>query len=165
MNRRMGPPPGFGPGGPGGPMGQERKLVKQFDKDADGRLNRDERLAGPRVDQEGTRAGGGPAAARLRPARRLRPRGTSRRRQARPSHSSRATRTFPGKPLYDPTVIRTLFLDFPDKDWEAEIADFYRTDVEVPATLTVDGKNYPNVGVHFRGHSSFFGCARAASGR
>ncbi len=43
INRRIGPPPGFGPGGPGGPggpMGQERKLVKQFDKDADGRLNR-----------------------------------------------------------------------------------------------------------------------------
>ncbi len=40
INQRMGPPPGFGPGGPGGPMGQERKLVKQFDKNADGRLIR-----------------------------------------------------------------------------------------------------------------------------
>src|SRR5262245_50219512 len=33
-----------GPGGFGGPMmGQVRKIVKQFDKDSDGRLNRDER--------------------------------------------------------------------------------------------------------------------------
>ena len=49
----------------------------------------------------------------------------------------------------------TLFLEFPDKDWEAQLADFYHTDVEVPATLIVDGKKYPNVGVHFRGLSSF----------
>lgn len=35
------------------------------------------------------------------------------------------------------------------------MADFNNTDVEVPATLTVDGKKYPNVGVHFRGMSSF----------
>ncbi len=60
------------------------------------------------------------------------------------------------KPLYDPTVIRTLFLDFEDKDWEAEMVEFYKSDVEVPATLTVDGKKYPGVGVHFRGMSSFF---------
>ncbi|GIS59440.1 MAG: hypothetical protein CM1200mP2_16650 [Planctomycetaceae bacterium] len=44
------PPPegrGFrGPGGgPGGPMRQERKLVKQFDKDGNGRLNLQERQA------------------------------------------------------------------------------------------------------------------------
>ena len=64
--------------------------------------------------------------------------------------------SFAGKPLYDPTILRTLFLDFEDKDWEAELGDFYRTDVEVPATLIVDGKKYPNVGVHFRGMSSFF---------
>ena len=63
---------------------------------------------------------------------------------------------FAGKPLYDPAVVRTLFLDFEDSDWEAEMADFYKSDVEVPANLTVDGKKYPNVGVHFRGMSSYF---------
>lgn len=36
---------GFGFGGPGGPMGQQRKLLKEFDKDHDGRLNKAERLA------------------------------------------------------------------------------------------------------------------------
>ena len=36
----------FGPGGFGGPMmGQRRKLVAQFDRDGDGRLNADERQA------------------------------------------------------------------------------------------------------------------------
>ena len=59
--------------------------------------------------------------------------------------------------LYDTNVVRTIFFDFENKDWEAELADFYRTDVDVPATLTVDGKAYPNVGIHFRGASSYFG--------
>src|SRR3954471_17524814 len=45
-----GPPFGFKgkfKGGPGffGPGGQARKLVKQFDKDGDGRLNKEERAA------------------------------------------------------------------------------------------------------------------------
>src|SRR5690606_29065296 len=36
-------------------------------------------------------------------------------------------------------------------------ADFYNTDVDVPATLIVDGKKLDKpVGVHFRGASSYF---------
>jgi spore coat protein CotH len=58
-------------------------------------------------------------------------------------------------PLYDTGVLRTLFLEFEGGDWEKELADFYNTDVEVPATLTVDGTTYRDVGVHFRGMSSF----------
>ena len=61
------------------------------------------------------------------------------------------------KPSYEPTVVRTLFLDLEGEDWEAELADFRSTDVDVPATLTVDGKTYPGVGVHFRGLSSYMG--------
>jgi hypothetical protein len=61
----------------------------------------------------------------------------------------------PDAPLYDPAVLRTLFLEFENEDWEAELAEFKGSDVEVPATLVVDGKKYPNVGVHFRGMSSF----------
>ena len=34
-------------------------------------------------------------------------------------------------------VLRTLFLEFESADWEKELADFYHTDVEVPAKLTV----------------------------
>jgi Ca2+-binding EF-hand superfamily protein len=40
INQHIGPPPGSDPGGP---MGQEQKLLKQFDKDADGRLDQQER--------------------------------------------------------------------------------------------------------------------------
>jgi spore coat protein CotH len=63
---------------------------------------------------------------------------------------------YPEAGLYDPKVIRTFFLEFPKQDWEAELGDFYGTDVELPAKLTVDGKVYPDVGVHFRGASSYF---------
>ncbi|HZW06682.1 MAG TPA: CotH kinase family protein, partial [Phycisphaerales bacterium] len=59
--------------------------------------------------------------------------------------------------FYDATVVRTVFLDFDSSDWEQELEDFVNTDVEVPATMTVDGKKYNGVGVHFRGQSSFFG--------
>jgi hypothetical protein len=67
-------------------------------------------------------------------------------------------KSYPDKTLYDPTILRTIFLEFDNrKDWEAELADFYHTDVEVPATVIVDGKTYKHVGVHFRGNSSYFG--------
>lgn len=59
--------------------------------------------------------------------------------------------------LYDPAVLRTIFLQFENSDWEAELANFKDTDVEVPATLIVDGVSYPTVGVRFRGMSSFGG--------
>src|SRR5947207_763223 len=56
-------PGGFGPGGFGGPTGQQqRKLVKQFDKDGDGRLNTEERKAAREFlkKQGGGRGGFGP---------------------------------------------------------------------------------------------------------
>lgn len=63
--------------------------------------------------------------------------------------------SFQDQDLYDRSVVRTLFLTFENQDWESELADFKPTDVEVDATLMVDGKEYPLVGVSFRGASSF----------
>lgn len=57
--------------------------------------------------------------------------------------------------LYDPSIVRTIFLNFESKDWERELSDFHNTDVEVPAIMQVDGKDYPDVGVSFRGMSSY----------
>ena len=62
---------------------------------------------------------------------------------------------YPDAGLYDPHVLRTLFFEFENKDWEQEMLDFHDTDVEVPAKLIVDGKTYPNVGVRFRGNTSY----------
>lgn len=155
----FGPPPFGGPGGgPGGPMQQDRPLVKQFDKDEDGRLNNDERQAAREsLKKDGGRRGGfgppgfgpgGPGGRGGPPVREREP--------AKPGPQvSPADVTPVDAPLYDTHVLRTIFLDFENDDWETELSDFHGTDVEVPATLTVDGKKYPNVGIHFRGMSSY----------
>ena len=64
-------------------------------------------------------------------------------------------KSYQGAALYDPATLRTIFLQFEEADWEQALADFKNTDVEVPATVIVDGKTYKDVGVHFRGMSSY----------
>lgn len=58
-------------------------------------------------------------------------------------------------PLYDQVTLRTGFIEFEQGDWEDELAAFYHTDVELPATMRIDRKSYSNVGIQFRGNSSF----------
>jgi spore coat protein CotH len=173
-----------GPGGPPGPPAQDREIVEQFDKDSDGRLNTAERKAareflktdraanGGRQGQSGPGfggpgqggPGGGPGPGGPPPGGPggpgFGPPGGGRPNQGKPKAGQKLSpkEVTPNlkSALYDPTALRTFFLEFESKDWEAELADFYGTDVEVPATLTVDGKVYPNVGVHFRGASSYF---------
>ncbi len=72
-----------------------------------------------------------------------------------PKLSPADVKSFPDAPLYAMDALRTFFLEFENADWEKELADFKNTDVEVPAKVTVDGKTYRDVGVHFRGMSSF----------
>lgn len=69
--------------------------------------------------------------------------------------STKDVKQYGDEDLYDIAVVRTIFLTLEDDDWEAELADFKNTDVEVDATLEVDGKVYEKVGVKFRGMSSF----------
>jgi hypothetical protein len=121
-------------------------LVARFDRDGNKRLDYPERAAAReyltahpelrrpvRVGARSTRTG--------TPGTRLTPKGVA---------------TYPATvPLYDAGTLRTLFLDFERNDWEQELAAFYHTDVEVHATLTVDGKVYRDVGVNFRGNNSF----------
>ncbi len=63
--------------------------------------------------------------------------------------------TYADKTLYDTSVLRTVFIEFENDDWEIELEDFHGTDIEVATTLTVDGKTYSNVGIKFRGASSY----------
>jgi spore coat protein CotH len=158
------PQVGFGPGGrggfgPGGPMGQERKIVKDFDKDGDARLNAEERRRAREAlkSQAGGGRGFGPGGPGFGPPGGPFGRGNREPPKSGPRVSPAEVDSYPDASLYEPTVLRTLFLDFESDDWEAELADFHGTDAEVPATLTVDGKKYPNVGVHFRGMSSYMG--------
>lgn len=142
-----------GPGGPGGPMRENVKLVAAHDHDGNGWLDREERAEARRAlaerrDAEGPRerGPGGGRGSRVR---------TSEPPVPGPRVSPDDVEHFPEAPLYDPGTLRTIFLTFENDDWEAELQDFHGTDVEVPATMIVDGRTYPGVGVRFRGASSY----------
>ncbi|WP_414660014.1 CotH kinase family protein [Horticoccus sp. 23ND18S-11] len=158
-----GPPPGFPPGGPGRgfgpPMMQETKLVAQFDKDGDKRLDADERKAAREfhlANRANGRGGPGGPGGRFPGPRGGFGRGGEQE-PVGPGEKLAAAdvKAYGAEALYDVKTLRTLFLDFESTDWEKEMEDFNRTDVDIPATLQVDGKTYRDVGVHFRGMSSY----------
>ena len=134
---------------PGLPGAAGTEIVAKFDKDADKRLNATERKEARAwlAAQGGGRGRGIPNF-------------PGRGNQSAPEPGARLSpadvRAFPNTPTYDTATLRTFFFEFENTDWEAELADFYNTDVEVPATLTVDGKVFKDVGVRFRGNSSYF---------
>lgn len=131
----------------------ERKLVARFDADGDGRLNSAERRKARDEISSGngggsgwgggwrSRRGGAGGGAAVSPGKPLKP--------------SDIPPPYPTTPLYDLPTLRTAFLEFENSDWEDELAAFHDTDVEVSATLTIDGRTYRDVGVHFRGASSY----------
>lgn len=146
------PPGGRGFGGFGG-VQPERKLLKQFDRDGDGLLNAAERKAarefiaenptptrgpGGRGRGFGGFGGGGEAG---KPGVPLKP---------------ADVKAYGAEPFYAADTLRTLFFTFEDTDWEKELEEFHGSDIDLPATLVVDGKTYRDVGVHFRGASSYF---------
>lgn len=143
-------PGGFPPGGPGGLMNQaERKISARFDADGNGRLDTTERAATRAHLKANPEVRRGPGPPRfpgagdppaVSPGAKLSPS------DIRPSRGS----------LYAEDTLRTLFINFESDDWESELEDFHNTDVDVPATLIVDGTTYPGVGLHFRGKSSYF---------
>lgn len=62
---------------------------------------------------------------------------------------------YPDHGLYDTSVLRTLFLTIPVEDWEPRMAALKDADLEIGAKLEVDGKVFPQVGIRFRGNTSF----------
>ncbi len=143
-----GPPPGFNGGPPQGSRRGRRgprppeNLVEQFDTNKDGKLTGEERKAAIEARGEayipGQRAGI--------------PVGDI---QDDIKNSLAATPKDPTA-FYDAGTLRTLYLRFHDEDWYAQLNAFYRTDIEVPADLVVDGKVYKEIGVRARGTSSYF---------
>jgi hypothetical protein len=157
------------------PAGAREKVAARFDADGNGWLDRAERdraRAYLETLAEESPRGAGPGGPLPRP-----PLGGGRPPPPPGAHADRAApspgpRVAPADvapggdaPLYATGTIRTLFLELESPDWEAELAAFHGTDVEVPATLTVDGKAYPGVGVRYRGNSSYFMTGAAASAR
>ena len=140
FGRAPGGMPPFG-GGRGGPRPLE-KLVEQFDEDKDGKLTGAEREAAL-----STRGGGNVS---------LIPKDTLHNNVQTDVQTSLASIPEESPSLYDAQTLRTLYLRFHHEDWSEQMNAFYRTDIEVPAELIVDGQVYPEVGVHFRGTSSYF---------
>jgi spore coat protein CotH len=139
---------GGGRGGMGG-MNQTTELVKTYDKDKNGWLNSEERKAARQAvsgrQMGGFGRGGGMGMGGFQTAA-----------STGPKLTPADVNTYPEKvSLYDLTALRTIFLDFEESDWESELEDFYHTDVEVTARMTVDGKTYQNVGIRFRGNTSY----------
>ena len=127
----------------------EVDLVEKYDEDDNGRLSKSERaLARKEIVRlqaggQGRRRGGPGRGGRVAGKR-------------GPKVSPDDVANFSSQNLFDTGVLRTVFLTFESDEWEKELQDFKPTDVEVPATMMVDGNEYPNVGVSFRGASSFF---------
>ena len=133
-------------GGRRGPRRAE-KIVSRFDTDKDGKLNSVEREAARKYIHESRGEAGA-----SRPSGNTSPNTTG----EADLKASLAAQPNGNPDLYDAKTLRTLYLRFHDTDWYEQLGDFYRTDVEVPADLIVDGKVYQSVGVRFRGSSSYF---------
>ncbi|MDE0935123.1 MAG: CotH kinase family protein, partial [Mariniblastus sp.] len=145
--RRSGPGPGMGPGGPGGMP--QRDLIGEFDVDKNNRLEGEElKLALESVaDQPPQRRG---------PKRRPRGRETVKPSQPGREISKESVVNFPNLPLYDATILRTVFIDIESDQWEKDMASLKDYGVDIEATVTVDQQAYEKVGLRFRGNSSFF---------
>ncbi|MEQ1759797.1 MAG: CotH kinase family protein [Vicinamibacterales bacterium] len=121
-------------------------LLAEFDADRNGRLSEAERRAArARAESLGLNRGrGGRNVGTVNAAPGL-------------AVTPESVRPYPTTQFYDTGTIRTLFLTFENNEWERELMAFKRTDIDVPATLTVDGRAYQDVGVQFHGNSSFSG--------
>jgi hypothetical protein len=131
---------------------EKTEVVKSFDKNGDGWLNSEERNSARQSlsNQQGSTRGRfgrggigmyGGLQTTIVPGPKLSPADVK-------SYSEDMS-------LYDIRALRTIFLDFENDNWEAELEAFYRTDVEVPVKMIVDGKTYEDVGVRFRGNGSY----------
>ena len=127
---------------------EDIKLVKRFDKNGDGWLNAAERTAARSEAAAARRSGGG---RRFRGG--FNGGGTP---DPGVKVAPASVRSYPTTThLYDLAALRTIFLQFDSPGWEQELDDFHGTDVDVTATMTVDGRRYTDVGVRFRGNSSY----------
>lgn len=147
---RRGSGSGMGPGGPGGPdAAQSRDLIGEFDADKNGRLEAEElKLALESVANQPPQRRG--------PMRRGRGRENSNPNEPGREISKDSVDSFPDRPLYDATILRTIFIDLESDQWEKEMGSLKDYGVDLSAKVTVDQQTYENVGVRFRGNSSFF---------
>lgn len=61
----------------------------------------------------------------------------------------------PSEGLYDESQIRTFHLWFSQTNYWQQLASNYQSGTDLPALLVVDGDTFPNVGVRFKGQTSY----------
>lgn len=66
-----------------------------------------------------------------------------------------ATATAQVPDLYEPSLVRDVHLSFSQTNWWSQLTTNYASDTNLAATMVVDGITYPNVGVRFRGNTSY----------
>ena len=57
--------------------------------------------------------------------------------------------------LYEMTTVRDVYLQFSQANWWTLLEQNYSTKTNIPVDMTVDGTTYQNVGVRFRGNTSY----------
>jgi len=57
--------------------------------------------------------------------------------------------------FYDIEKIETIELEFANSDWKQRLAANYISKTDIPADLTYKGEVYPNVGIRYRGQTSY----------
>jgi hypothetical protein len=57
--------------------------------------------------------------------------------------------------FYDINAYRTIYLSFSQPNYWTLLTNNYASQTEIAANMTVDGVTYPNVGVRFRGNTSY----------
>ena len=57
--------------------------------------------------------------------------------------------------LYDESVIETIYLDFDQADFKSQLTQNYASKTEIPATLRYKDKTLEQVGVRYRGNTSY----------
>jgi spore coat protein CotH len=61
----------------------------------------------------------------------------------------------PSTGLYDPSIIKSFYLTFPQSNYWTQLTNNYTTKVDLPAMLIVDGNILDSVGVRFKGMTSY----------
>lgn len=57
--------------------------------------------------------------------------------------------------LYDKSAVKSVYLNFAQTDYWTQLTNNYASETNIAATMIYDGVTYPNVGVRFRGNTSY----------
>ena len=59
------------------------------------------------------------------------------------------------KGFYDDEIIRTIYIDFEESNWNQILTSNYDSKTDLPATITFEDETYSGVGIRYRGQTSY----------